>query len=25
VVRAFTSRGWDWGASFADYQHFSTD
>lgn len=25
VVRAFTSRGWEWGASFADYQHFSTD
>ncbi|GAB2628865.1 hypothetical protein GCM10027270_15630 [Nocardioides ginkgobilobae] len=25
VVRAFTSRGWEWGASFADYQHFSTN
>jgi hypothetical protein len=24
LVRAFTSVGWKWGASFGDYQHFST-
>jgi hypothetical protein len=24
VVHAFRSVGWDWGASFLDYQHFST-
>jgi len=24
VVRAFASVGWKWGASFGDYQHFST-
>ena len=24
VVDAFRSVGWDWGASFLDYQHFST-
>jgi hypothetical protein len=23
LVRAFASVGWGWGASFADYQHFS--
>ncbi len=23
LVRAFASVGWDWGAGFADYQHFS--
>jgi hypothetical protein len=25
LVRAFASVGWGWGASFADYQHFSTN
>jgi hypothetical protein len=25
LVRAFASAGWGWGASFADYQHFSTN
>jgi hypothetical protein len=25
LVRAFTRVGWGWGASFADYQHFSTN
>jgi hypothetical protein len=24
LVRAFASVGWKWGASFGDYQHFST-
>jgi D-alanyl-D-alanine carboxypeptidase len=24
LVRAFASAGWKWGASFGDYQHFST-
>jgi hypothetical protein len=24
VVRAFGAAGWKWGASFGDYQHFST-
>jgi hypothetical protein len=24
LVRAFASVGWSWGASFGDYQHFST-
>jgi hypothetical protein len=24
LVRAFASIGWKWGASFGDYQHFST-
>ncbi len=24
LVRAFTAAGWTWGASFGDYQHFST-
>jgi D-alanyl-D-alanine carboxypeptidase-like protein len=24
LVRAFASVGWQWGASFGDYQHFST-
>ena len=24
LVRAFSSVGWKWGASFGDYQHFST-
>ena len=24
LVRAFVSVGWKWGASFGDYQHFST-
>jgi hypothetical protein len=24
LVRAFASVGWEWGASFGDYQHFST-
>jgi hypothetical protein len=24
IVQAFRSVGWDWGASFRDYQHFST-
>ena len=24
VVRAFAAAGWKWGASFGDYQHFST-
>jgi hypothetical protein len=24
LVRAFRSIGWGWGASFGDYQHFST-
>jgi hypothetical protein len=24
LVRAFSSVGWRWGASFGDYQHFST-
>lgn len=24
IVNAFRSVGWDWGASFRDYQHFST-
>jgi hypothetical protein len=24
LVRAFASVGWTWGASFGDYQHFST-
>ena len=24
LVRAFVSVGWRWGASFGDYQHFST-
>jgi D-alanyl-D-alanine carboxypeptidase len=24
LVRAFTAVGWKWGASFGDYQHFST-
>jgi hypothetical protein len=25
LVRAFARVGWGWGASFADYQHFSTN
>jgi hypothetical protein len=25
LVEAFRSVGWEWGASFSDYQHFSTD
>lgn len=25
LVEAFRSVGWEWGASFADYQHFSTN
>ena len=25
LVRAFRSVGWGWGASFQDYQHFSTN
>jgi len=25
LVRAFRSVGWGWGASFEDYQHFSTN
>ncbi|HZS23428.1 MAG TPA: M15 family metallopeptidase [Gaiellaceae bacterium] len=25
LVRAFASVGWGWGASFGDYQHFSTN
>ena len=24
LVRAFAAEGWKWGASFGDYQHFST-
>ncbi len=24
LVRAFAAVGWKWGASFGDYQHFST-
>lgn len=24
LVRAFAASGWKWGASFGDYQHFST-
>ena len=24
LVRAFAAAGWKWGASFGDYQHFST-
>lgn len=24
LVRAFASAGWNWGAAFGDYQHFST-
>ena len=24
LVRAFAAAGWQWGASFGDYQHFST-
>jgi hypothetical protein len=24
IVKAFASIGWGWGASFEDYQHFST-
>jgi hypothetical protein len=24
LVRAFAAIGWTWGASFGDYQHFST-
>jgi hypothetical protein len=24
LVTAFASVGWQWGASFSDYQHFST-
>jgi hypothetical protein len=24
LVRAFAAAGWSWGASFGDYQHFST-
>ncbi len=24
IVHAFRAVGWDWGASFRDYQHFST-
>jgi len=24
LVRAFAAAGWKWGASFSDYQHFST-
>ncbi|HUQ22080.1 MAG TPA: M15 family metallopeptidase, partial [Gaiellaceae bacterium] len=24
LVRAFASVGWNWGAGFGDYQHFST-
>jgi hypothetical protein len=24
LVRAFAAVGWNWGASFGDYQHFST-
>ena len=24
LVRAFSAVGWRWGASFGDYQHFST-
>ncbi|MEY2423183.1 MAG: hypothetical protein QOI95_3250 [Acidimicrobiaceae bacterium] len=25
IVKAFASIGWGWGASFQDYQHFSTN
>ena len=25
IVKAFASVGWGWGASFKDYQHFSTN
>jgi hypothetical protein len=25
IVKAFSSIGWGWGASFQDYQHFSTN
>jgi hypothetical protein len=25
IVKAFRSVGWGWGASFQDYQHFSTN
>jgi hypothetical protein len=25
LVEAFRSVGWEWGAKFSDYQHFSTD
>jgi hypothetical protein len=25
IVKAFSSVGWGWGASFKDYQHFSTN
>jgi len=25
IVKAFRSIGWGWGASFQDYQHFSTN
>jgi hypothetical protein len=24
IVKAFRSVGWGWGASYRDYQHFST-
>jgi hypothetical protein len=25
LVEAFARRGWKWGVTFGDYQHFSTN